>query len=276
MGKTVIYDAHEDLPVQVRNKPYLHPIAIPFMVGAAHVIVALTRMANHVVAATEAIAARYRIGHVTVVHNYPPIRTEDTSSESATARELSVVYIGGIGTLRGADVMIDALASPIYPAEWRMNIAGVVAEPLLKHLSQKAGWARVDFFGQVPPIAARDLLLSSRVGLVLFQNTDAHRESLPTKMFEYFAAGIPVIASDFPLWREIIGKHECGQLVDQTSPEAVALAVRRYAEDPDLLARHAKNARKLALTELNWENEARRLVEVYQDQVDQSGFSNQA
>jgi glycosyltransferase involved in cell wall biosynthesis len=101
------------------------------------------------------------------------------------------------------------------------------------------------------------------VGLVLFRDTEAHRDALPTKMFEYFAAGLPVIASDFPLWRDIIAGGECGQLVDQTDPDAVARAVARYAADPALLARHGANARRLAVSRLNWTREEAALAAAY-------------
>ena len=122
----------------------------------------------------------------------------------------------------------------------------------------------MDFRGQLPPDDARRLLLEAQVGLVLLSDTAAHRDALPTKMFEYFAAGTPVIASDFPLWRSIIQEHSCGLLVDPTSSSQVAAAIRRYSEEPGLLDRHSRNARRLAREELNWSSEAKALVAAYQ------------
>ena len=113
------------------------------------------------------------------------------------------------------------------------------------------------------PGAARDLIAQAKVGLVLFQRSPSHIDALPTKMFEYMAAGVPVIASDFPLWREILTRFDCGLLVDETSPEAIATAVARYAEEPSLLERHSANARSAALSVLNWTAEGENLVELY-------------
>jgi len=50
--------------------------------------------------------------------------------------------------------------------------------------------------------------------MVTLHPTPNHLESLPIKMFEYMAAGLPVIASDFPVWRDIVDRFQCGLLVD--------------------------------------------------------------
>jgi glycosyltransferase involved in cell wall biosynthesis len=82
-------------------------------------------------------------------------------------------------------------------------------------------------------------------------------------MFEYFAAGVPVIASDFPLWRTIVAEHECGLLVDPSSPVEVAAALAEYARKPEMLSTHSRNARRLAVEQLNWQAEGKRLVNTY-------------
>jgi glycosyltransferase involved in cell wall biosynthesis len=167
---------------------------------------------------------------------------------------------------RGSVELVRSFGSSQFPSDWGALVAGTTTpHGLLAELSQEPGWERVDFRGQLAPLEARDLLRQGRVGLVTFQRNAAQLESLPTKMFEYFAEGLPVIASDFPLWRGIIEEHDCGLLVDETDPDSIAAAVRRYAEDPDLLARHGRNARAAAEGALNWEHEEERLVRAYDE-----------
>ncbi|UJP08913.1 glycosyltransferase [Microbacterium sp. KUDC0406] len=173
------------------------------------------------------------------------------------------MYIGAIGAARGVDVMVEAMAHPDMPEGWTLRLAGAVPPPLLARLERKPGWERVEYLGVIPPQAARELLLRARVGLSVLQATPAYVDALPTKMFEYFAAGVPVIASDFTLWRSIVDGHRCGQLVDERDPAAVARAVRRYADDPALLAEHSINARHAAVESLNWASEAQQLVLAY-------------
>ncbi|MDR2453979.1 MAG: glycosyltransferase family 4 protein [Bifidobacteriaceae bacterium] len=260
-GRKVVYDAHEDFPAQVKNKPYLAPWAVPLAVAGAHLALALARRANHIVAATETIARRFPPAKTTVVRNYPPLRPAEAAAPPLAARRAAAVYIGAVSAIRGAAVMAQAAASPLFPPAWRLRVAGRLRGRAAQALAGRPG--QVDYLGELPPEAARDLLLDSRVGLVLFGDTAAHRDALPTKMFEYLAAGLPVIASDFPLWRQIIGRHEAGQLVDQTDPAAVARAIARYAADPELLKLHGANARRLAVSQLNWASEEAALAAVY-------------
>lgn len=261
-GKKVIYDAHEDLPVQVLDKPYANAFVRPVLVGTAYLLLGLARLSNHVIAATEPIASRFPPQRVTVVRNYPPLRAEESSSVPILQRDKSAVYVGAIGTTRGAVSMVEMAGNEEFPAGWTFTLAGPGPAPLIEKLRQIRGWERTDYRGQIRPDAARDLILRSRVGLVVLAETRAYVESLPTKMFEYFAAGVPVIMSDFPLWRSIVEELDCGMLVDQTSPRAIAEAVARYDADPELLLRHSDNARR-ASTQLNWSREAPALESAY-------------
>lgn len=263
LGKKVIFDAHEDLPMQVLSKEYLRPAAIPFMKAAAYFAIGLASMSNHVVAATETIAKRFPEDRVSVVHNYPPLRSVEASATSVLERSKSLVYVGGIGVARGVLQMVEALASHDFPAGWNLELAGAMPPALADRLKASDGWERVAYHGTVSPDRARDLILSSRVGLVVLQDSLAHRDSLPTKMFEYFASGVPVIASDFPLWRSIIEEYDCGILVDEKSPSAIAAAVAEYDADPVLLERHSNNARRVAVELLNWAHEEPTLESVY-------------
>jgi glycosyltransferase involved in cell wall biosynthesis len=267
LGRIVIFDAHEDLPTQVLDKSYLSPVIAKAVSTVAKGLMQMVRLCDAVVAATETIAERLPSKNVVVIHNYPPLRDEEAEAvvNDVGDRPARVVYIGGMSVERGASVMIDALSDEDMPEGWRLNLAGSGPAPLMERLASQAGWKHVDYVGQVPPDEARDLILGSRVGLVLFQDNPAHRDSLPTKMFEYFAAGVPVIASNFPLWQTIVTKHACGQLVRQDSPKDVAAALKLYASNPELLTEHSHNARELALTTLNWAPEGERLVAAYRE-----------
>lgn len=265
LRRTVVYDAHEDLPIQIRTKSYLSARRAKVVSWFAAGLMQLVRTTSLGVAATETIAGHLPASRVIVVHNYPPLRdSESTAAEiDINERAAAAVYVGGIASRRGAETMIGAFGEPGAPDGWRLNLAGSMSDALHRSLKALPGWKHVDFRGQVGPEQARDIILSSRVGLVLFADTEAHRDALPTKMFEYFAAGVPVIASDFPLWRTIVAEHECGVLVDPASPTGLADALARYAREPELLSAHSRNARRLAVERLNWQTEGARLVDAY-------------
>ncbi|WP_404435840.1 glycosyltransferase family 4 protein [Microbacterium aerolatum] len=260
LRRKVVYDAHEDLPAQVINKPYIPRSLRSVSVIAARFIVSIAKHSAWTISATEAIAARFDPARSSIVHNYPPLRPEE---ETIPKREDIAVYIGGMSAIRGTPEMLESVRTDRFPASWRLEIAGSHAPDVARDVALAAEETRIVFHGQVPPIVARDLLLRARVGVVPFQDTAAHRDSLPTKMFEYFAAGLPVIVSNFDLWRDIIETRDCGLVVDQTSPSAIAEAIATYAEDPALWLRHSNNARATARAELNWGVEAITLVSAY-------------
>jgi glycosyltransferase involved in cell wall biosynthesis len=163
--------------------------------------------------------------------------------------------------------MVSALATDQMPDGWGAVFAGVISPPShLAELNAIAGWEHVDYRGNLAPDDARDLLRNCQIGFVVLRGVPAYLDSLPTKLFEYFDAGIPVIASDFPLWRSLVLDPDtgpCGQLVDEKSPHAIAAAVRRYSENPDLLRAHGENARRAAKERFNWTLEERSLLAAY-------------
>jgi glycosyltransferase involved in cell wall biosynthesis len=107
-------------------------------------------------------------------------------------------------------------------------------------------------------------------GLVTFLPEPSHIDAQPTKIFEYMSAGIPVIASDFPLWREIIGGSDCGLLVDPEDPAAIAAAIDRLISAPDEACRLGANGLRAVRERYNWSIEENKLLTFYDELVDRS------
>jgi len=82
-------------------------------------------------------------------------------------------------------------------------------------------------------------------------------------MFEYMLAGIPVIASNFPLWKKIIDQNQCGILVDPYKPKETADAIQWIIENPKKAKQMGENGRKAVLQKYNWSQEAQKLIEFY-------------
>ena len=265
LGRRVIYDAHEDFPTQALEKAYLGRVSRRALwIFAKFLVWLASRYANRIVAATETIAATYPADRVSVVHNYPRLRPQEHEPVTLSEREPWCVYVGAIEVDRGSNQMVDAFDPHRCPPGWRLTVAGATNPAELLHdLERRPGWHNVNYRGLVSPDAARDLLLSARVGLVLFQRMPTHLDALPTKLFEYMAAGIPVIASDFPLWRTLVEANEAGIMVDESDPSAISDAISRYAQDERLMQRHGENGRRAVLDSFNWDSQAAILVQVY-------------
>jgi len=262
LGMKVIFDAHEDYRVSFLSwlhQPW-HRRAILSVLG--RVIVFLGGLATHVIAATETIAVRYPTRRVSILHNYPPLSRLAESSTPIHQRSKTVIYIGGFSDARGIHQMIDATHHALWPSDWTLVVAGPGSGNLRTELSNTISHPRVRYLGLLPPQEARALLDDARVGLCVFQDTAAHRDALPTKVFEYLEAGLPVIVSNFPLWRTLF--NQCGTFVNQESSMEIARAVAAYDQDARLLETHATKAHHLAITQFNWEHEVTCLLDVYQ------------
>jgi glycosyltransferase involved in cell wall biosynthesis len=105
----------------------------------------------------------------------------------------------------------------------------------------------------------------SMAGLVTLHPVINYLDALPVKMFEYMAAGIPVIASDFPVWRDIIDASGCGICVDPFHPPAIAAAIDYLLLHPDQARRMGENGRRAVASQYNWNAEAAKLLAFYSD-----------
>jgi len=270
-GKSVIYDIHEDLPKDVLSKHYLPPWSRPLM---SWVVKGIERFAcgrfAALVAVTPSIAGRFaRINPRTVVvHNFP-YADELIAEEAAVPwdrRHQSVAYVGGITVQRAIREMVAAMALLPDSLQARLELAGpeIPQEADSAALRRHPGWSRVRHHGFLDQPTTFRLLHSVRAGLVLFHPEPNHVEAMPQKIFEYMGAGLPVIASDFPLWRRIMGEAGCGIFVDPTNPSQIAKAIEYVLSHPREAEEMGRRGQMAVAERFNWNSEASKLVRLYE------------
>jgi glycosyltransferase involved in cell wall biosynthesis len=271
--KIVVFDAHEDYPKAILSKHYLPHWIRP---AGAWIAKRLTRLARSsfsaVVSATPSIAET--LGGVTerhvIVQNFPDVAEFEPRwpavGENWGGRRLSVAYVGGISEIRGIVEILDALACIPDQLPIGLVLAGSFSpEPLRRRLEQHPAWKRVEWLGQLPRAKVASLLGSVRAGLVLFKGEPNHVTAYPTKMFEYMSAGIPVIASDFPLWRRIVEDAKCGVVVDPTDSQAVARAIEYVVTHERDAVRMGSAGLDVVMRRYNWASEETKLIKLYRD-----------
>jgi glycosyltransferase involved in cell wall biosynthesis len=266
-GKPVVYDAHESLPDDILVKPWIRPrIRKPLSRLAAAVERAGARRFAAVVAATPPIAERFaRDSRVVVVSNFPQLGEFAAPASAGVDKQRAVCYVGSISELRGARTMVHAMAA----VDATLLLAGRFSSPALRdELAATPGWERVVVLGQVGRAELATLLARSRAGLAVLAPVPTFAAAQPTKVYEYMAAGVPAIASDFPGWRAIVEDNACGLCVDPTDPAAVARAIRWILDHPREAEAMGRNGRRAVERDFRWEAEAQKLAALYAELVD--------
>src|SRR5690606_8325565 len=101
-------------------------------------------------------------------------------------------------------------------------------------------------------------------GIALFPPTEHYMKKELTKFFEYMNAGLPIICSNFPVWKKFVEKYECGIAVDPYDDEEIKKAINTLRNDPQLANKMGENGRKAVQEELNWFAEERKLLNWYE------------
>lgn len=263
MGKRVVYDAHEDLGSQIQAKHWIpRPLRKLAAALARSVEVLGARSVDAVVAATPFIGQRFapHARRVAVVCNFPRLEEFPVPRSVAWRERDRVAYIGGISEARGIREMLQA----VDLCEETLVLGGLFDPPQLEHvIGNEPGWKQVEFLGYLSREGVARQLSRCYAGLVTLAPTPNHLNSYPIKMFEYMAAGIPVIASDFPLWRGIIDEAGCGICVDESDPRSIAEAICRLRDHPDEAARMGESGRRAVVERFNWQTEGAKLNTVY-------------
>ncbi|MCA1750473.1 MAG: glycosyltransferase [Flavobacteriales bacterium] len=147
-----------------------------------------------------------------------------------------------------------------------------LSQPLLlfKEVTGYPGWRNVDEHGFLGREEVAEVLGKSKAGVVTFHPLPNHIDAQPNKMFEYMSAGVPIITSDFPLWKEIVEGCKCGICVDPLNPEAIASAVNFIVANPRDAEKMGENGQKAVLEKYNWSIEKLKLFKLYRSILDTS------
>ena len=269
-GTKVVYDVHEDLPRQIASKDWIPAWLRPPIAAAAATIEWIGgRVFDAIVPATPAIAEHFPPSKIALVQNFPlPDELLEASPTPYASRPPHVAYVGGIGVLRGLMEMIQALPL-IDREEARLCMAGAFHHEANRIQAEALpGWSRVNFVGWADRMAVAELLGQTRAGLVLFHPAPNHTSAQPNKLFEYMAAGLPLIASDFPLWRQIVDGVGCGLLVDPLDPAAIADAIQWVLDNPEEAQAMGERGRLAIQERYNWTIEGAKLIELYERRLE--------
>lgn len=268
-GTPVVYDMHEDY----RSKG-------PFLGRALRLLERWCfRWIDHVLFAEKSyhsIVENCDVDCTYIANYFKPIGEAPLVKREAGSRRegqpFQLIYTGTLSDQRGLRTMLD-LAGAIREQgrEETINLVGIcrssdqraraeerIRGKELDPIVNRVGWETYVSPKEMPPYYHQ-----ADIGLALLESHPNYVGSLPTKFYEYLHYDLPIICSDFPLWRKFIEKHECGEVVPPGNVEAVIDVLTEWRSHPNRYCQYKENTRQAA-QQYQWKEMGKRLVDIYQ------------
>lgn len=221
---TVVYDIHEDYETGIVTRDYLTK---PLRVVISKIYKLTEKLFSKnmkLVLAEKYYKEKYPTG--TCILNYPLLNEKLINREWVPGdTENKLLYTGNVTTDRGA---LTHAAPPAIDENISVYFYGRCPEWLAEQMLEKAGEKRKRLYIEginryVPKEEIDDSYISEKwlAGLALFPPSEHYKKKELTKFFEYMTAGIPIICSDFRVWKNFIEKYHCGIAVDPYNEEEI-------------------------------------------------------
>ena len=277
--RPVVYEVHEIFSTRPRDNRSLDPSEITGVADRTRALEAgVFREADLLLPLTRACAEILEEGYgvsperVVVVPDATTPPVGPLPARDASSR--TVVYAGQLYRWKGVDTLLAAMAG--LP-EARLIVLGGRGRPddpdllACRERARDLGIAdRVDFRGFVPHAEVRATIAGAGVAVLpLPDNLMARYFTSPLKLFDYMAAGAPIVASDLPSVREVLGDGDNALLVPPEDPTAMASAIRRLLVNPGL-ANRLRRAAFEQVRSYTWDTRAARILEALERTVDRA------
>jgi glycosyltransferase involved in cell wall biosynthesis len=263
----LVYDSHElfaELHYFPRLERWILRLLEAFLIRCTDAVITVNEFA------ARELSRRYRIGLPVVVRNCPPLARQINEGCNGSLREwlglddtvTIIVHVGIFKKSRGSEKLVSA--APFLNDGVIVFLGWSNEEAELKELVRSRGLEdRVFFATPVAPGQVVTHISSAQVGVVLFRNFSLnHYYATPNKLWEYMNAGLPVVASNFPVLKAIVEDYRLGCTCNPEDPQDIANAINYILSDRSRYEEMKKNALEAAKI-FNWENESVRLLEVY-------------
>ncbi len=260
IGKKLIYDVHENYPKEILEKKW--PYSLKLLISSIFTLNEFFASVffDHIIAVIPQIGDKFPHKKTSIIRNVPILGSIDNVVPvNYKTKNTILVYQGGITKLRGIKNIILALEFLKDPVEFW--IFGKWEKNLLEDCKKLKVWKKVIDHGEMPQNILFSYLKRADIGLITFFDTPNNRESLPNKSFEYISCGLPIIISNFPLWKKYF--QNCALFVDPSSPKDIAEKIKILIDNKILRENLVIEGKKLIENEYSWEKESKKLIDLY-------------
>jgi len=252
-----VWDVHEDTAAALSTKPWLPRLLRPAAALAVRAAEHGAERRVHLILAEQGYVPRFRRPHPVVPNTtYVP---ETVPPPTPPGQHQRVVYVGHLSPDRGVGEMIE-LAGLLRPHGITVELIGPADARARSLIEPAQATGLIHWAGFVPNDQAMRRVEGALAGLSLLQDEPNFRHSLPTKVVEYMARGVPVVTTPLPAAVELTTRYECGFVVPFGNARAAADAVLELAGDASLRAKMGSSGHEAARRSLGWPMDARAFV----------------
>lgn len=267
-GARVVYDVHEDYPAKAATEHTDHPLRKRCKAGMWTVLEQLARKwLDSFVCASPALAATFPADRTVVVGNLPLHRefTSATAVPPYRDRANTLLFVGSLTRARGYFEITRALELVPADLDCKLRLVGYFRDrEVVRAACKSRARGTIEMVPFQPYERVVSEMLSAKIGLVVLHPLPNHADpARSNKLFEYMAAGLPVIASDLPRWRDIVRGIDCGLVVDPLDPSAIAAAVEFLLRHPGEAEAMGRRGREAVFSGLNWDSDRATLLAFY-------------
>jgi glycosyltransferase involved in cell wall biosynthesis len=250
-----VWDVHEDTAAALSTKAWLPRPLRPPAAAAVHAAERLAERRMHLILAEQGYVPRFSRAHP-VVPNTTYVPETAAPPDPADQR---VVYVGHLSPDRGVAEMIE-VAALLRPHGITVELIGPADARARAMIESAQAQGLIRWPGFVPNDQAMRKVDGALAGLSLLLDEPNFRHSMPTKVVEYMARGVPVVTTPLPAATDLVTRYECGFVVPFGDPRAAADAVLQLAGDASLRAKMGSRGHEAARSSLGWPADARAFV----------------
>ena len=268
LGKKVIFDVHENIPLDILEKEYIPPILrkVTSFLYKKYEKRSLKQFDALILAENSYLKYYSSFNrNIKVVQNMPDLN-QLNKFKNYNRNKNEIFYIGDISNARGFDIIIESLKilKNKIPNIF-MHCVGNYDKKYLQSIDFKKINQNIKFYGELPLPKGLEYSKNAKVGISILKPLQNYIESYSTKIFEYMAIGLPVITSNFKLYKNVIEKYNCGICVNPFDPFEIAEACTNILRNNILSTSMTLNGIDIVKNNFNWEIEKKKLLCLYKN-----------
>ncbi len=270
LGKKVIFDVHENVAGQIKNKNWL-PLRNIFAFFYKLIDWLSAKFFYLVLAENSYLEIYSKISKRNIVIlNMPDIEflKPYIKTDRKIENRIDLFYVGGVSFERGIDVIVKALSIlKKHNVDVHFHCIGSLYDNMKTRIEEIENYndvkENITFYGKMKLDEAYKISLKCHIGLSILKPIENYKNSYSTKVFEYMAIGMPVITSDFELYKNVVESNKCGYCINPENADQLTSVILEFEKKPELLKKMGKCGILASEKLFNWNTEAQKLVEFY-------------